>query len=214
VLTLTLAMTPGQANGMALPIQMLADVFAVALHWRRWDRRLVWLLIPGSIVGVTIGMILFFAHVPGVALKRVLGVIVVLFVIYKLFEGRILGSITYKSRGWHGWAAGLLAGFGSALAQNGGPPVTIYLLMHDITPRVFIATSALFFFILNWIKVPYYAYAGLFDFGRLWQIAWLLPVVPLGVWVGRLVGDKVDEITFERIIIVLLAITAVLLIAG
>ncbi|MBK5107995.1 MAG: TSUP family transporter [Anaerolineales bacterium] len=76
--------------------------------------------------------------------------------------------------------AGTITGFSSALAHTGGPPVSIYLLLQDVTPRVFIATSAIFFFLLNWIKVPYYWCAGLFDFQQLWQIAWLLPLVPLG----------------------------------
>ena len=86
--------------------------------------------------------------------------------------------------------------------------------MQDVTPRVFIATSAIFFLILNWIKVPYYWYAGLFDFQRLLQIAWLLPLVPLGVWVGRWAAGKVNKETFEWIIVVLLAITSLLLIFG
>ena len=60
--------------------------------------------------------------------------------------------------------------------------------------------------------MPYYWYAGLFDFQRLWQIAWLLPLVPLGVWVGRWWGSKVDKETFEWIITALLVIAALMLI--
>ena len=86
--------------------------------------------------------------------------------------------------------------------------------MQDVAPRVFIATSAIFFLILNWIKVPYYWYADLFDFQMLWQVAWLLPLVPLGVWVGRWAAGKVNKDVFERIIISLLVITAVMLIVG
>ena len=39
--------------------------------------------------------------------------------------------------------------------SNGGPPVTIYLLMYNLQPRVFIATTALFFLILNYICLLY-----------------------------------------------------------
>jgi uncharacterized protein len=210
---MALVMPADQVIGLVLPILMLADVFAVALHWGRWNKRMVWLLIPGAVAGVTIGTV-FITNAPTRGLQVGLGVIILLFAAFKIFEKRILGSLKYEGHDWHGLVAGTIAGFSSALAHTGGPPVSIYLLMQDVTPRIFIATSALFFLILNWIKVPYYLYARLFDLPRLWQIAWLMPLVPLGVWVGRLAGDRVDKQTFERVIVFLLVITAVMLISG
>jgi hypothetical protein len=210
---MALVMPANEVIGLVLPILMLADVFAVALHWRRWNGWLVWLLIPGSLLGVTIGTY-FITNVPTRALQVALGAIVLLFALYKIFEGRILRAFTYRPRDWHGLVAGTITGFSSALAHTGGPPVSIYLLMQEVAPRVFIATSAIFFLILNWIKVPYYWYAGLFDFGLLRQIAWLLPLVPIGVWVGKWAAGKVNRETFEGVIVALLAITAVMLIAG
>jgi hypothetical protein len=192
---------------------MLADVFAVALHWRRWNGRLVWLLIPGSILGVTIGTF-FITNAPTRTLQIALGAIVLLFALYRIFEQRILGSLRYRPRDWHGLLAGTVTGFSSALAHTGGPPVGIYLLMQEVTPRAFIATSAVFFLILNWIKVPYYFYADLFDFQLLWRVAWLLPLVPVGVWIGKWGAGKVNKETFEKIIIGLLVVTAGMLIAG
>ena len=120
----------------------------------------------------------------------------------------------YVSRNWHGLLAGTVTGFSSALAHTGGPPVSIYLLMQDIVPGIFVATSALFFLILNWIKVPYYLYARLFDFNRLLGIVWLMPLVPAGVWVGKWAASRVDKLTFERIIVALLVVSAFLLIVG
>jgi uncharacterized membrane protein YfcA len=119
--------------------------------------------------------------------------------------------MTYQPRNWHGIGIGTVAGFASALAQNGGPPVTMYLLMQQVTPSVFIATSALFFFVLNWIKVPYYMYAHIFDLNRVWQIAFLLPVVPAGVYFGKWAAGKMDRTVFERVIVGLLGAVAILL---
>jgi uncharacterized membrane protein YfcA len=208
---MALVMPTDKVIGLILPILMIGDVFAVAFYWRRWNRRLIILLIPGSIIGVTIGTF-FITNAPTEFLRTTLGVIVLILAIYKLLEQRILGWLTYKSRDWHGVLAGTVAGFSSALAHTGGPPVSIYLLMQEVTPWVFIATSALFFMILNWIKVPYYLYAGLFDLQRLRQIAWLMPLVPLGVLIGRWAAGRVDRRTFEQVIIVLLLINGTLLI--
>lgn len=203
-------MPADQVIGLLLPILMIADVFAVATHWQRWDNKLMLLLIPGAVVGMLVGTFFIAAISPGM-LRRGIGIIVLLFVIYKLFERQITHSIQYQPRNWHGLAAGGIASFASTLAHTGGPPIAIYLLMQDVSPRVFVATSALFFAITNWIKVPSYFYLGLFNFELLGQVAWLLPLLPLSVWVGKRVADKVNKTIFDRAIIALLTLSAVLL---
>ncbi len=207
---LALVMPSGRVIGLVLPILMIADVFAVALHWRRWNMRLILLLLPGSLLGVTVGTFLI-TNSPTRTLRILLGVIVLIFVVYKLFEPRIMRLTRYESRDWHGLLAGTVTGFSSSLAHIGGPPTSIYLLMQKVTPRVFIGTSALFFFILNWIKVPYYIYARQFDLPLMWQIAWLMPLVPAGVWAGRWLVDRLNRDTFEKVIVVLLAVVGVML---
>lgn len=207
---MALVMPADKVIGLILPLLMIADVFALASHWRRWEVKLVLLLLPAAVVGITIG-VFFVSRVSSETLRTALGIIVLLFVAYKVFEQRIFGAITYEPRNWHGIAAGSVAGFTSGVAHTGGPPITIYLLMQDLQPRVFVSTSVLFFTVVNWIKVPYYYYAGFFDFPLLAQVVWLIPVLPLGVLVGRWGVDKVDKELFNRIIIVVLAISAVLL---
>jgi uncharacterized membrane protein YfcA len=90
--------------------------------------------------------------------------------------------------------------------------VSMYLLLQDISPRTFVASAALFFGVVNLIKVPYYLYARLLDLQLLWRVAWLAPLLPLGVWVGKWGAGRVDRATFERIIVLLLIVSATLLI--
>jgi uncharacterized membrane protein YfcA len=208
---MALVLPVNQVLGLLLPIMLLADIFSIALHWRRWNARLVWLLIPGGVVGVSIGTY-FIANVSTQVLKIGLATIALLFVVYKLLEKRILGSIKYQEKNWHGWLAGSTAGFTSAMAHSGVPPISIYLMLQNVTPRVFVATSVLFYALLNWIKVPFYYFSGMFDFQRLWQIAWVFPIVPFGVWIGRWLVTRVSKVVFDNIILILLVITALLLI--
>ena len=208
---MALVLPVNQVLGLLLPIMLLADVFSIALHWRRWNGRLVWLLIPGGVLGVSIGTY-FIANVSTQVLRIGLATIALLFVVYKLLEKRILGSIKYQEKNWHGWLAGSTAGFTSAIAHSGVPPISIYLMLQNVSPRVFVATSVLFYALLNWIKVPFYYFTGMFDFQRLWQIAWVFPIVPFGVWIGRWLVTKVSKVVFDNIILALLVITALLLI--
>jgi uncharacterized protein len=209
--TLALVMPPEEVIGLVLPVLMLADLFAMAAHWRHWHWRYVLLLLPGALAGVTVGT-LFITNAPTELLRLTLGIIVLLFGLYKVMERRILSQLAYQSRNWHGLLVGTVSGFSSALAHTGGPPVSIYLLMQEVKPRVFVATSVLFFFVLNWIKVPYYFYARLFDFQRLASLAWVLPLVPVGVWLGRWLTTRVEPRTFERVIVGFLLLSGLLLI--
>lgn len=208
---LAFVMPVDQVLGLMLPLLLLADVFAISFHWRRWNWRLVGLLLPGAIVGITIGTWVITAA-PTDTLKLIVGSIVLVFALYRLIEDRLTFSFNYKPRYWHGLFAGSAAGFGSALATSGGPFVSMYLLLQDVPPRMFAASSALFFAVVNLIKVPYYVYAQLIDLGRLAQVAWVIPLPPLGVWVGRWGAERIDKATFQKIVLWLLVVTATLLI--
>jgi uncharacterized protein len=207
---LALVMPTNKAVGLLLPILMLADVFAVATYWRSWDVKIVRILLAGAVIGVTLATFVLTSFPPE-WLRRGLGVLSLLFVFYRVFEQRILRALVYEPHTWHGVSAGSLAGFTSTLAHAGGPPITVYLMFQKVAPEVFIATSALFFAILNWIKVPYYYFGGLFDFALLFRLIWLAPLVVLGVWCGRWLVKHINRVWFDRIILVMLFISGILL---
>jgi uncharacterized membrane protein YfcA len=201
------------AIGMLLPMLMVGDAFAVTAHWRRWNGRIVRLLIPGAALGTLVAT-LFIAGVSTDTLRSALGVLILIFVAYRLLESRILQVLTYTPRGWHGFIAGTIAGLTSTLAHVGGPPITIYLLMQDLTPRTLVATSALFFAILNLIKLPGYLFADLIVPSMLRQLLWTIPLILLGIWVGRAAVDRVNKRVFNGILTLLLAVSGTMLIAG
>jgi len=207
---MALVMPADQVIGLLLPVLMITDLFAVVTHWRQWEGRILWLLLPASLIGIAAGTF-FITGVSEEVLRKGLGVIVLLFALYKIGVEPRLTNWTYRPLPWHGLLAGSVAGFTSTVAHIGGPPIAIYLLMQKQTPRAFVATNALFFAILNWLKVPSYAYAGLFDPAKLLRIIWLLPLIPAGVWVGKWASTRIDKPTFDRLIIGLLVLTALLL---
>ncbi len=207
---LALVMPISKAVGLMLPVLILGDCFTLAAYWRRWEVRHLWVLFAGAVVGVTLATLVL-ATFPLDVLRKGLGVLVLIFVAYRLLEQRIFKMLTYQVRRWHGLLAGSLAGFTSTLAHAGGPPIVIYLLLQKLAPSTFIATSALFFAVLNWIKVPYYYYAGLFDFKWQLQFIWLLPLLPLGVWMGKRLVNHLNKKAFETVVIALLLVSGLLL---
>jgi len=202
-------MTVQEAIGITLPLLMFADVFAMRFYWREWDMRYILLTLPAAVIGIVIGVVLL-ASLSDLVLRRALGVLVLGILVYK-FVSDSLTKLPYEHHNWHGYLAGWSGGFASALANAGGPPITAYLLLNRMPPKPFIGTITLFFFVVNWLKVPGYLGAGLVDGDLFMSVVWMLPIIPMGVWLGRWIIGWINPLIFERAMMILLVISAVLL---
>lgn len=101
---------------------------------------------------------------------------------------------------WLGFALGTASGFTSFVAHAGGPPVSVYMLPLRLSPVVFTATMAAFFAAVNASKWVPYAWLGLIDLTNMATSVVLMPLAPLGVWVGVRVVRRVDPKLFYRLI--------------
>ncbi len=206
---LSLVLPVSTAVGVLLPMLIVGDAFAIYMYWRAWDANLVKRMLPLGIVGALIGTYLL-ATLSANALRLALAIFVLLLVVYKLASDRI-ASLAYQPRRWHAPAVGALAGVASGMFNNGGPPFNSYLLLQKLPPRLFIATTALFFALLNLIKVPGFLYTGVLNVPLLLSLWWVFPFIPLGIWCARWLVTHVNQQTFEWIVIALLIISSVIL---
>jgi uncharacterized membrane protein YfcA len=135
-----------------------------------------------------------------------------LYCVYKILEPRIRQDIGHSPpQKWHGSVFGAGAGLASTVANSGGPIVSVYFVMHRLSPEAFIGTSALYFFILNLIKVPGFLLSGLLQWDQFFQVAWSIPLIFVGTWLGKLLVQYLLPQQFDRVILVLLAFAAVFL---
>jgi uncharacterized membrane protein YfcA len=65
-----------------------------------------------------------------------------------------------------------------------------------------LGTGARYFLLVNIIKVPFLAAQGLIGPSTLWVNLWALPVILIGVVVGRAIVHKVPEKWFSHMILV------------
>jgi uncharacterized membrane protein YfcA len=204
---LSQVMPASQAVGIALPLLMFADLFALRLYWRTWDPRLLKLMLPAGLVGVVMGSLLLVTLANSsqdVTLRRILGIFTLLVVIYKVVDNR-LAAVHYSPRNWHGYLAGWASGFGSALANVGAPPFTAYMLLQELTPTTFIGTTTIFFAIINAAKLPgVLSSQNVLNLDQLISVLWAVPLIPLGVWLGRRFIDVINPKAFENLMLVLL----------
>ncbi len=199
---LALVLPVASAVGVLLPMLMVGDVFAVTMYWKEWDLDLVRRMLPAGIIGALAGTVLLSTMSPN-GLRIILAIFVLVLVAYKFLSDRIQ-AIRYEPRLWHAPLAGLLSGVASGMFNSGGPPFNSYLLLQKIKSRPFIATTAIYFALLNLIKVPGFLYTGVLNLPLLFSLWWVFAFIPIGIWVARMTLTRVSPAAFEWIIIVLL----------
>ncbi|MEM9954371.1 MAG: sulfite exporter TauE/SafE family protein [Chloroflexota bacterium] len=209
--TLALVMDAKEAVALILPFLIFGDLFALRVYWQQWDIEYIKLMLPIGLVGVIMGTLLL-TVILDTPLKIIIGIATLFVIIYKLLSDK-LQSLTYTSRKWHGYLAGWVSAFTSTLASTGGPPFTIYMLLQRVQPIPFIATTTLYFAIINISKIPIFWQQGLLDFDLLLSVIWAMPIVPVGVWLGKRALNWFSPIVFERIMMVLLALSVIVLFA-
>jgi uncharacterized membrane protein YfcA len=204
---LALVLPVASAVGVLLPMLMVGDVFAVYMYWKEWDAGLVRRMLPAGVAGAIAGTFLLSGLSPDV-LRIILGIFVLIVVIYKFVSDRI-EAVRYEPKTWHAPAAGLLSGVASGMFNSGGPAFSSYLLLQKLQARPFIATSAIYFALLNLIKVPGFLYTGVLDLPLLFSLWWVFPFIPLGIWIARNTLTRLSPSVFEWIIVVLLIFSSI-----
>jgi len=200
--------------GLMQPLLMAGDVAAVWAWWRKWDTRNVLLLMPGTVLGVLSGAAII-AHLPNRYLQIGLGIISLAFVLLQVLRQR--GTITgarFRPVLWHALIVGLGAGVCSTLAHAAGPIITLYLMPQDLGKERFVATTALYFAILNLVKFPFFLANGMLTVHVALSAAWLVPVVGLGSLLGVWMNRRVSENVFAAIVYAIVVVTAVKLLVG
>ena len=93
---------------------------------------------------------------------------------------------------WVGFGLATASGFTSFVAHAGSPPLSVYLLPLRLKPITFAGTSAVFFAAVNLAKWLPYAWLGLIDRANMATSLLLLPLAPLGVWLGVWLARRIE----------------------
>jgi uncharacterized membrane protein YfcA len=103
-----------------------------------------------------------------------------------------------------GWIYGAIAGLTSFSVHAGGPPINMYLLPQQMNKTVFVGTTAIFFTIVNYVKLVPYTWIGLLDSSNLKTSLALVILAPIGVRLGMYMHHRINERLFYWICYVLL----------
>ena len=178
---LALVLPVPQAAAIMLPLLLVMDAAGLQQLWRERDRALVRLLLPAGLVGTLVGTLVF-GLLPAHAVAGLVGALTLLFLAQRLlFPPRADRPAPPL---WVGRLCAAASGFTSFVAHAGAPPISAYVLPMRLPPATFGATMAVFFAAINLSKWLPYAWLGLLDMRNLATSLVLVPVAPLGVWLG------------------------------
>ncbi len=168
------------------------------------------LLLCGAIPGTPLGVSALRA-VPGHWLKAALALGILAFVFSSWRAGRAAPS-GRPGRFW-GLAAGFTAGcLGGAIGVN-GPPIAAWLCRQGFDRDALRGTLTAFFLLAACAVVTSQAVAGLITAKVMWRAAVAVPTLLAGMAVGMAFCGRIGESGFHRLVLGLLALTAVVLLA-
>ncbi|MEW6236049.1 MAG: sulfite exporter TauE/SafE family protein [Candidatus Omnitrophota bacterium] len=206
------------AIAVMLPILCSCDLFALYHYRSTFDKKNLIYLLPGVVIGISLGSLILWktqGQEGGVDLKFWIGVLTLLYVVYEMGKFWIMKELKdYHPQGWHGWIFGTGIGLTSSLAHAAGPVATMYLLPQNMGRRLFVGTTVILFTIVNGLKLIPYFYLHLINLDRFSTSAFLLPFVPVGVFLGVWMNKKMNEKVFLGIIYTLLFVLGVKLTTG
>ncbi len=205
---------PAKAStGVMLPVFILGDAMGVAHFNRHANWKLLWRLIPAALLGILIGFwLLKQPWLDDRAIRKSIGVIVLVICIMNIFKERLKMSFG-EGKGTLSFAIacffGVMAGVTTMVANASGPIMVIYLLAMGLKKDEFIGTSAWYFMLLNWIKVPLMIRLGMMNPDSLLFDFKLAPVILVGGILGIFLTDRLSEKNYKFVIQVLTVITAI-----
>jgi uncharacterized protein len=184
-----------EAAAILMPILFVMDVLGMAAFRKDFDLQLLKFLIPFGMLGIVIGALLFKilnAH----TVAAMVGGFTLLFLAQRLLFPPKPGSAPPPR--WVGALLTTTSGFTSFIAHAGGPPISAYVIPLNLSPIKYTATMAFFFFVVNLSKWIPYGMLGLLDIRNMATSLVLLPLAPVGVWVGVRLARRISQVLFYR----------------
>lgn len=203
---LTLTMPLSSAAALVLPLLLLMDARTIWHYRQHVIGSELRHIIPAALAGILLGSLVL-GKLPENVLQLTLAILCILFACWQPLT-RFLSQLRGAA-----WLWGGIAGFTSTLIHAGGPPINIYLIGRQLPKLRWLATTAIFFGVMNSVKlVPYY-FLGQWNQTLLVTALILAPVALSGVWLGHKIQGRISEAGFMALCRVLLLSSGLILVA-
>jgi len=197
------------SSGIMLPMLVLADVFGVWYYHRHASWHHLKILFPWAALGIVVGTITG-TYINDQIFKLMMAFTILVSVVIMLWLERLGQPDKIPKHKSFAIATGIAGGFTSMVGNLAGSVMSVYLLSVRLPKNAFIGTTAWFFLVVNWFKVPFHVFAWhTISWNTVWFDLTLLPLIMFGAWLGIIIVKALTETMYRWFIIVMTLIAAV-----
>jgi uncharacterized membrane protein YfcA len=199
------------SSGIMLPLLCLADVMGVWYYHRHAEWKFLKQLFPWAFVGTVVGSVVG-GMIDDNSFKLIMAVVIILSVVIMLWleRGHKEDVPDYT---WFAALMGVAGGFTSMVGNLAGAVMAVYFLSMRLPKNAYIGTTAWFFLVINWMKVPFH----IFHWHTITLDSFLLnlttlPLIAVGAYLGIIVVRNLKEKTYRWFIIAMTIVAAIVMI--
>ena len=200
------------STGLLLPMLCMADVMAVSYYRREVEWRYIFKLLPWAVLGFFVALVVD-AQVPELHFRKLIGITLFIgFVVMFWNERRQKSGAALPEGVWFSALFGILGGFSTMIGNAAGPIMAVYMLAAHLPKNAFVGTSAWFFLIVNFLKLPlqFFAWHNI-SAASLSLNAAMLPAIFVGALIGIWFVRSLSEQNYRRFVTAATIVSTVLL---
>ena len=206
------ALPTGTSIGFVLGMLIIGDLFAIVYHRHNARWRYMLYLLPAAIAGIVAGYFIL-KMINDQQLRPVIGIIVLVMLGINFWRTRHqTGETNIPTQWWFAAGLGFVAGMTSMMANAAGPIMIIYLMAMKLPKLEFVGTSAWFFFIVNWLKVPFSAKLDMMTLATIKLNLMAIPFIAVGALLGVFVLKRIPQRAFTAVVQILAVAAAIKLV--
>jgi uncharacterized membrane protein YfcA len=197
--------SPAIASALLLVIDGVMTLGMVPECWRKANRREVFTMLAGAMVGVPAGTAVL-SLLPSVTLRWIISLVALGLLLFLISGWRYHG----RPKTWLTVGVGALAGLFGGAAQMSGPPIVAYWLGGAIERGTVRANLVLYFALGTVLSATSYIITGILTLEVLLIAIIAGPGYGIGLWFGSRMFGFASETTFRRICFMLIGAAAII----
>jgi uncharacterized protein len=199
------------SSGILLPMLVFADLMGVKYYHQHASWKHLKLLFPWAAIGVIAGTITG-VYINDGLFKLIMAIIIIVSVMVMIWLER--GHKEDVPHYW--WFAifmGIAGGFTSMVGNLAGAVMAVYLLAMRLPKNVYIGTTAWFFMVTNWFKIPFHIFVWkTISLNTFFLDLTTTIAIAMGAFAGILLVRRIPEKTYRWFIIVSTLIAAIFMV--
>lgn len=208
---LALAFGAKPSTGLILPMLCFADIIAVAYYRRNAEWKYILKLLPATIVGFFIAIIAD-RYVPEDQFRKLMAVCIFAGLLVMLRRENPDKEGGVQNKWWFGPAFGLAGGFTTMIGNAAGPVMAVYLLSMKLPKLSFVGTSAWFFLIVNYLKLPLQIFVWDNISVRTLTVNLItIPFIIIGAVLGIILVKRFPESSYRKFVIIMTILSTAML---